>query len=62
MSKSFVVVLKKGLSRASDTQRKTVAALGLKRRHHEVVVQDNPANRGQIMKIQHLVEVSVRRD
>ncbi len=62
MSKKFLVTLKKGLSRATDTQRRTIAALGLKKRHDGVVVDDNAANRGQIMKVQHLVDVSVRRE
>lgn len=60
MGKKFLVTLKKGLSRATDTQRKTIAALGLKKRHDDVLVVDNAANRGQIMKVQHLVDVVVK--
>lgn len=60
MAKKFVVTLKSGLMRTSKTQRLTIAALGLRKRHHSVVVADNPANRGQIMKVQHLVEVEVQ--
>jgi large subunit ribosomal protein L30 len=60
MAKEFVVTQMRGLCRCSKTQRATVAALGLRGRHKSVVMQDNPANRGQIMKIQHLVTVEVR--
>ncbi len=60
MKKVFKVTLKRGLSRSSKTQRATIEALGLRKRHHSVVIADNAANRGQIMKVQHLVEVEVQ--
>lgn len=40
-------------------QKEALRCLGLRRPHHEVRVIDNLAMRGQILKIQHLVEVSV---
>lgn len=40
-----------------ETQRKTVEALGLKMTNSSVVVEDNPAIRGQINKVKHLVTV-----
>ncbi|UXR71301.1 50S ribosomal protein L30 [Staphylococcus sp. IVB6240] len=40
-----------------ETQRKTVEALGLKKMHSSVVVEDNDAIRGQISKVSHLVTV-----
>ncbi|KIX91076.1 MULTISPECIES: 50S ribosomal protein L30 [Staphylococcus] len=40
-----------------ETQRKTVEALGLKKMHSSVVVEDNDAIRGQINKVSHLVTV-----
>ncbi|HII0846621.1 TPA: 50S ribosomal protein L30 [Staphylococcus aureus] len=40
-----------------ETQRKTVEALGLKKNNSSVVVEDNPAIRGQINKVKHLVTV-----
>ncbi|HAR5033918.1 TPA: 50S ribosomal protein L30 [Staphylococcus aureus] len=40
-----------------ETQRKTVEALGLKKPNSSVVVEDNPAIRGQINKVKHLVTV-----
>ena len=58
MAKSFRVKLKRSIIGCSQTQRETVRCLGLKRMHHEVIVADNPANRGQIFKVQHLVVVT----
>ncbi|AKS66513.1 50S ribosomal protein L30 [Staphylococcus schleiferi] len=40
-----------------ETQRKTVKALGLNKIHSSVIVEDNPAIRGQINKVSHLVSV-----
>lgn len=40
-----------------ETQRKTVEALGLKKTNSSVVVEDNPAIRGQINKVKHLLTV-----
>lgn len=60
MAKTFVVTLKKSLIGCTQTQRDTVRCLGLKRPNHSVTVNDTPANRGQIMKVQHLVSVEVK--
>lgn len=60
MSKTFKVTLKKGLAGCSLSQRKTIEALGLRKRHHSVMMADNSANRGQILKVQHMVEVEVQ--
>lgn len=57
--KKFKVTLKKGLRGCTKTQRDTIACLGLRRINSEVTLADNPANRGQIIKIQHLVAVEV---
>ncbi|MGT0243886.1 50S ribosomal protein L30 [Staphylococcus aureus] len=40
-----------------EDNQKTVEALGLKRLTVQVVVEDNPAIRGQINKVKHLVTV-----
>ena len=61
MAKSFKVKLIKGMRGCSETQRLTIQCLGLKRINSEVVIADNSANRGQIIKIQHLVEVTVQK-
>ena len=60
MAKQFEVTLKRSLIGCSKTQIATLDALGLRKRMAKKMVADNPANRGQIMKIQHLVEVVVK--
>lgn len=61
MTKSFVVTLKRSLIGCTETQRATVAALGIRKRHQTVKLADNAANRGQIFKVQHLVTVQVEK-
>jgi large subunit ribosomal protein L30 len=41
----------------TDRQRKTLRGLGLTRLGRTVLVPDNPATRGMILKVQHLVKV-----
>jgi large subunit ribosomal protein L30 len=57
MAKQFRVTLKRSLIGCTKDQRETVRCIGLRRRQQEVVVNDTPAMRGQIMKVQHLVDV-----
>jgi large subunit ribosomal protein L30 len=57
MAKQFRVTLKRSLIGCTKDQRETVRCIGLRRREQEVVVNDTPAMRGQIMKVQHLVDV-----
>ena len=59
MAKSFRVKLKRSLIGCTKSQKDTVRCLGLGKRESEAVVSDNPANRGQIMKVQHLLDVKV---
>jgi large subunit ribosomal protein L30 len=61
MSKSFEVKLKKSTIGCSPTQIKTVHALGLRKINQVKLVSDNAANRGQLFKIQHLVEIIVKK-
>lgn len=61
MAKTFKVTLKRSLIGCTESQRETVRCLGLRKRHQTVSVNDTPANRGQIMKVQHLVNVEVAR-
>jgi large subunit ribosomal protein L30 len=61
MTKLFVVTLRRSLIGCTETQRATVAALGLRKRHQTVKLADNAANRGQIFKVQHLVNVQVEK-
>lgn len=60
MAKTFVVTLKKSLIGCSQGQKDTVRCIGLKKVRQSVEVSDTPANRGQIMKVQHLVDVVVK--
>jgi large subunit ribosomal protein L30 len=57
MAKQFRVTLKRSLIGCTQDQRETVRCIGLKKIRQEVVVNDSPAMRGQIMKVQHLVDV-----
>ena len=61
MAKKFRVTLKRSLIGSTQSQKDTVRCLGLRKRHSEVVVDDNPATRGQIMKVQHLLDVKVEK-
>lgn len=61
MAKQFRVRLKKGLIGTTQTQKDAVRCLGLKRINDEVVVKDSLAMRGQIHRIQHLLDVKVEK-
>jgi large subunit ribosomal protein L30 len=61
MAKSFKVTLKRGLIGTTQSQRDAVRCLGLRRINDSKVITDNPANRGQIVKVQHLVEVQIQK-
>lgn len=58
--KTFLVTLKKSVIGCTKDQRETVRCLGLKKLRQTVEVADNAANRGQILKVQHLVDVEVK--
>lgn len=60
MAKTFVVTLKRSLIGCTQSQKDTVRCIGLKKLRQSVEVSDTPANRGQIMKVQHLVDVAVK--
>lgn len=57
MAKKLAITLKRSLIGRKPDQRKTVQALGLRKRHQTVIHQDNPAIRGMIKKVSHMVEV-----
>lgn len=61
MAKTFKVTLQRSMIGCTQSQIETIRCLGLRKRHHTVTVNDTPANRGQIMKVQHLVNVEVAR-
>lgn len=60
MSKTFVVTLKKSTIGCTQDQKDAVRCLGLKKLHSSAEHKDSPAIRGNIMKVQHLVEVEVK--
>lgn len=59
MAKKFKVRLKRSTNGCTQNQKDTIRCLGLRKIGQEVVVADNLANRGQIFKMQHLLEVTV---
>jgi large subunit ribosomal protein L30 len=55
--KKFKVTLRKSLIGCTDTQKKTAAVLGLKKINDQREFLDSPAFRGQVRKIQHLINI-----
>lgn len=51
------ITLKRSLIGRPENQRKTVQTLGLRKTNSTVVKEDNPAIRGMINTVSHLVEV-----
>ena len=51
------ITLTKSPIGASPKQRKVVEALGLKKMHHSVELEDSTATRGAINKVSHLLTV-----
>ena len=51
------ITLTKSLIGTTPYQKKVVSALGLKKMHHEVELEDTPQVRGAIEKVKHLVTV-----
>lgn len=51
------VTLVKSAAGAPDTQRRTLAGLGLKKLHGSKILQDTKAIRGMAFKVKHLVSV-----
>ena len=57
MAKMLKITLTKSTIGASPKQRKVVEALGLKKMHYTVELEDTPATRGAVNKVSHLVTV-----
>lgn len=55
--KKLKVTLTKSAIGYDKRQKATCAALGLRRMHRSVVLEDTPVNRGMINKVSHLVTV-----
>ena len=56
-SKKIKVTLKGSKFGRKPGHRECVEGLGLRRRHHTVLVLDTPANRGMINKVCYLLQV-----
>lgn len=61
MAKQFKVRLVRSTIGCTKPQKETVRCLGLSRVGDQAVLKDNPANRGQILKVQHLLDVAVEK-
>lgn len=59
MAKKFKIKQVRSVIGCTEKQRATISALGLGRIGREIELADNPANRGQIFKVQHLLQVTV---
>jgi len=57
VAKQLQITLKRSLIGRPEDQRVTVKTLGLRKLNSTVVQQDNPAIRGMVEKVKHLVEV-----
>ncbi|MDE6966461.1 MAG: 50S ribosomal protein L30 [Clostridiales bacterium] len=57
-NKKLNVTLVKSVAGRLEKQQRTVEALGLKKLHQTVTVEDNPAMRGMIRTVSHLVTVT----
>ncbi|MBL4954576.1 50S ribosomal protein L30 [Neobacillus sp. YIM B02564] len=57
MANKLVITLSKSVIGRPQDQRETVKALGLRKLNQTVEHQDNPAIRGMINKVAHLVTV-----
>jgi len=58
MAKKLEITLTRSVIGRPKDQRITVKTLGLKKTHQTVVHNDNPAIRGMINKVSHLVKVN----
>ncbi|BDG45565.1 MULTISPECIES: 50S ribosomal protein L30 [Parageobacillus] len=57
MAKKLAITLTRSVIGRPQDQRITVKTLGLRKLHQTVVHNDNPAIRGMINKVAHLVKV-----
>lgn len=57
MADKLIITLKRGLAGKDKRQIATCEALGLRKTNSSVEQPDNPAIRGMITKVAHLVEV-----
>jgi large subunit ribosomal protein L30 len=55
--KMMKVTLMRGTSGRAASHQACVRGLGLRRRHHTVVVEDTPSTRGMVNKVSYMVKV-----
>ena len=58
MAKQLAITLKRSLIGRPEKQRVTLRTLGLRKREQTVHQPDNPAIRGMVEQVKHLVEVT----
>ncbi len=58
MAKQFHLKLKRSTIGCTQDQKDAVRCLGLRKLYSTSVVPDNPQMRGQILKVQHLLDVT----
>ncbi|OLN23090.1 50S ribosomal protein L30 [Domibacillus antri] len=58
MAEKLQITLTRSLIGRTKDQRETVKALGLRKMHQTVEQNDNPAIRGMVNKVSHLVTVT----
>ena len=51
------VTLKKSTIKSTKSQKQTVRGLGLKKIGQSRVLEDSPAIRGMVLKVEHLIDV-----
>ncbi|MDD9150538.1 MULTISPECIES: 50S ribosomal protein L30 [unclassified Sporolactobacillus] len=57
MAKKLEITLKHSVIGRPESQRVTVRTLGLRKTYQTVIQEDNPAIRGMIRKVSHLLTV-----
>ena len=57
MAKIKITQIKRRIN-APAVQKRTLDALGLKKMHHSVVLEDTPSVMGMVKAVHHLVEVT----
>lgn len=57
-TKTIKITLTKSTIGATPAQRKTVQALGLRKMHQTVELEDSPLTRGAVRKVSHLLTVT----
>ena len=57
MMKKIKITLTRSVIGRPEDQGATVKALGLTKMNHSVIKEDNPAIRGMVRKVEHLVSV-----